>query len=258
MDHAKDSLAVEEDVGRAKAHAVLTYSGGYTPDKPVMKTKISIIDLKTAMASMNELVEDLRNTPDRPMFSNLSKDQWDNQLSIEIGNLNVVAQGLLDLAKDPNAITRIALEEVAKKIALQSDQMASAAKNAALCDKVTNPGLVAAAKAVSETLKNTLRGCEICASDPRAVPLIQESLGLARGLFSSASAFLQQARQVKKAQCNIRLIRLLGNCKRFELPGDCPRIRSSCSHSAQLTCERCEQGSTNHIRLPSKFNNPMI
>jgi hypothetical protein len=216
IEQEKGLIASEEDVARNKGIANPQFAMyGNNPyggaNSPAQRPKTAVTDLKSAIVSMGELVEDLRNTPDKPMFSNLSKEQWDNQLTIEMGNLDNYAQAMLEIIKDPNGITRIGLEDVAKKIAIQVDQMAVAAKNAALCGKTTKPGLILAAKAISESLRNTLRSAEAVVVDPRAIPLYAETLGLAPDLYMAAAAFMQFARQVRMYQISFNFI--LGKCK---------------------------------------------
>lgn len=170
MSQDDSNIAMVEDINRTRAttgmvtvtrersytspeteSAVIGVPGTLRNPQPVKK--MAVVDLKSSIAAINSMVDELSATPDKPSFSNLSHDQWQNQLAIEITNLSSAAQGLMDITNNPQTLTRNILDERAKNVANHIDQVVMAAKNTALTGREPNYSLISAARTVAECLK---------------------------------------------------------------------------------------------------------
>ena len=60
------------------------------------RRKVDVVDLRSAVNSLGGLLHELHTTPDKQIFSNLTPDQWQSQLEIELLNLAPVANLMLD------------------------------------------------------------------------------------------------------------------------------------------------------------------
>eukprot|EP01117_Protostelium_nocturnum_P013126 TRINITY_DN487_c0_g1_i1.p1 TRINITY_DN487_c0_g1~~TRINITY_DN487_c0_g1_i1.p1 ORF type:complete len:2445 (+),score=1078.48 TRINITY_DN487_c0_g1_i1:119-7453(+) len=219
IEEDNENVATEETLVQKKAMAFATTTSIFSPSmNPYASTDSSVASaptssffmtnigagaqyakptqLQMAVGQLGTLLEDINSSSQSGNLaqnSAMTQQQWWGQFQTSLTPFKTSMAGLLSLSQPGMVVSKSQLEEAAKLVAMNADNTLRAAKNAALSGKDPNNGLIQAARAVADSIKNILSCTELISRDPDGAGDLIRTQMLAHGQYQAGMAFFEGA-----------------------------------------------------------------
>jgi len=117
--------------------------------------KMKITDLKTGSSSVALLLSEVEQMGQK-VPGHMNRTQWNQQLETELNNLIGHANGLLEMGATPTKFDKVKLDDLGKMLALTTQNVLTASRNAALVGDDKLPELFLAGKAMADAMRKLL------------------------------------------------------------------------------------------------------